>query len=170
MTEKKEDPKSGFSKERFLRAINASKAKLNQEIQNRQEREAKINSTSKPVANGANDEKKLMNNAKSGERFTKSKESELDFPAWAESRMANHRKSKGSSFPHVNFKAKTESTLRIVSPNPSSEEISSHPEEKIGNPTIENSSNGNLIPPCCKTPLINDIKEEDEKLEMKILR
>ena len=56
MTEKKEeDPKSGFSKERFLRAINASKVKLNQEIQNRQEREAKINSTSKPVANRADE-------------------------------------------------------------------------------------------------------------------
>ena len=56
MTEKKEeDPKSGFSKERFLRAINASKVKLNQEIQNRQEREAKNNSTSEPVANRADE-------------------------------------------------------------------------------------------------------------------
>ena len=36
----KEDPKSGFLKERFLRAVNASKEKLNQAIQYRQEREA----------------------------------------------------------------------------------------------------------------------------------
>ena len=54
---KEEDPGSDFSKERFLRAINASKVKLNQEIQYRQEREAKINSASKPVANRAFDEK-----------------------------------------------------------------------------------------------------------------
>ena len=46
----KEDPKSGFSKERFLRAVNASKVKLNQVIQYRQEREAEINSASEPVA------------------------------------------------------------------------------------------------------------------------
>ena len=58
MIEKKEeDPKSGFSKERFLRAINASKVKLNQDIQNRQEREAKINSALKPVDNRASDDK-----------------------------------------------------------------------------------------------------------------
>ena len=115
MTEKKEeDPKSGFSKERFLRAINASKVKLNQDIQNRQEREAKINSALKPVANRANDDK-LMNKTKPDGQF---KETKQDFPAWAESRMANHRKSKGSSFPHINFKTKTESTLRKISPIP----------------------------------------------------
>ena len=75
---KKEDPESDFSKERFLRAINASKVKLNQEIQYRQEREAKINNASEPVANGAFDDKKLMNKTKSGGRFTKSKESDID--------------------------------------------------------------------------------------------
>ena len=53
-----EDPNSGFSRERFLNAVNASKVKLNQKILNRQEREAKINSTSEPVAKVANDEKK----------------------------------------------------------------------------------------------------------------
>ena len=132
MSEKKEeDPNSGFSKERFLRAVNASKVKLNQKIQNRQEREAKNNSTSEPVANVANDDINLKNNTKSGGRHTKSKGADLDFPTWAESRMANHKRSKGSSFPHVNFKAKTESTLRKISP----------------------------IPPCCKTPLVNDIKK-----------
>ena len=52
-----EESNSDFSRERFENAINASKVKLNQKIQNRQEREAKINSTSKPVANGANDKK-----------------------------------------------------------------------------------------------------------------
>ena len=36
---KEEDPESGFSKEKFLRAINASQVKLNQEIQFRLERE-----------------------------------------------------------------------------------------------------------------------------------
>ena len=60
----KEDPKSGFSKERFLRAVNASKVKLNQVIQHRQEREAKINSASEPVANKAFEDKQLMKEVK----------------------------------------------------------------------------------------------------------
>ena len=51
-----------------------------------------------------------------------------------ESRMANHRKSKGSSFSHVNFKAKAESNLRRNTPNP----------------------------PSSKTPLMNDIKDTSE--------
>ena len=103
----KEDPKSGFSKERFLRAVNASKVKLNQVIQYRQEREADINSASEPVANEAFEDKKLIKETKSAGRFTKSKESDIGFPAWAESRMANHRKTKGNSFPQVNFKTIT---------------------------------------------------------------
>ena len=119
MTEmNKEDPKSGFSKERFLRAVNASKVKINQVIQHRQEREAKINSASEPVANKAFEDEKLIKREKSTGRFTKSKESDIGFPAWAESRMANHRKTKGNSFPQVNFKTKTESTLRRISPTP----------------------------------------------------
>ena len=74
MTEmNKEDPKSGFSKERFLRAVNASKVKLNQVIQYRQEREAEINSASEPVANEAFEDKKLIKETKSAGRFTKSK-------------------------------------------------------------------------------------------------
>jgi hypothetical protein len=126
---KEEDPESGFSREKFLRAIEASEVKLNQEIQFRQEREAKINSASKPVANRAFDEKKLMNKTKSGGWFSKSKESDME--SYFAYRMANHRKSKGSSFPHVNFKAKAESNLRRNTPNP----------------------------PRSKTPLVDDIKK-----------
>ena len=122
---KEEDPESGFSRERFLKAIEASEVKLNQKKQFRQEREAEISSASEPVANKAFEDKKLIKETKSAGRFTKSKESDIGFPAWAESRMANHRKSKGNSFPQVNFKTNTESTLRKISP----------------------------IPPCCKTPL-----------------
>ena len=131
MTEvNKEDLKSGFSKERFLRAVNASKVKLNQEIQYRQEREAK-NTASEPVAKKAFEDKKLIKISKPVERFSKSRESDID--SYFESRMANHKKSKGLKF---NI---TEKTLRKISPNP----------------------------PCCKTPLVNDIKKEEVKLEMK---
>ena len=70
MTEKKEeDPNSGFSKERFLNAVNASKVKLNQKIRNRQEREAKINNTSEPGAKVANDEQNLKKSTRSGEQY-----------------------------------------------------------------------------------------------------
>ena len=113
---KEEDPEAGFSREKFQGAINASQVKLNQEIQFRQEREAKINSASKPEANRAFDEKKLMNKTKSGGLFSKSKESDME--SYFASRMANHRKSKGSSFSHVNFKAKAESNLSRNTPNP----------------------------------------------------
>ena len=97
MTEiNKEDPKSGFSKERFLRAVNASKVKLNQEIQYRQEREAITNVASEPVANKAFEDKKLMKETKPVGRFSKSRESDID--SYFESRMANHKKSKGLKF------------------------------------------------------------------------
>ena len=55
-----EDPNSGFSRERFLNAVNASKVKLNKKIINCQEREAKINNTSEPVAKVANDDEKYQ--------------------------------------------------------------------------------------------------------------
>ena len=106
-----EDTNSGFSRERFLNAVNASKVKLNQIIQNRQEREAKIKHASKPEA----DDKKLMKKTKSGGRYTNSKETVPDFATWAKSHIANHKRSKGSSFPHIDFEAKTENTLRKVS-------------------------------------------------------
>ena len=61
---KEEDPNSGFSKERFLRAVNASKIKLNQVIQHRQEREAKINNASNTVANKAFEDEKLIKEKK----------------------------------------------------------------------------------------------------------
>lgn len=75
-----EDSDSDFSRERFLNAVNASKVKLYQKIMNRQEREAKINNASKPVAKVANDEQKLKKNTRSGGRYTKSKETVPDFP------------------------------------------------------------------------------------------
>ena len=97
MTEmNKEDPKSGFSKEMFLRAVNASKVKLNQEIHYRQEREAIMNVASEPVANKAFEDKKLIKNSKPVGRCSKSRESDID--SYFESRMANHRKSKGLKF------------------------------------------------------------------------
>ena len=169
-----ENPNSGFSKERFLSAVNASKIKLNKKILNRQEREAKINSTSEPVAKVANDDEKMMKITRSGGRYTKSKGAVPDFPTWAESRIANHKRSKGSSFPHIDFEAKTENTLRKVSPTTSilkpsnKEELSSHPEENISNPTIEDSSGNKVISPIYhKTPIINDTEEEEKNLEMK---
>ena len=70
MTEiKKEDSSSDFSRERFLNAVNASKVKLSQTILDRQEREAKINNASKPVAIVANDDKKLKKNTRFGGRY-----------------------------------------------------------------------------------------------------
>ena len=54
---KEEDPESGFSRERFLKAIEASEVRLNQKRQFRQEREAKMRNASKPVANRAFDKK-----------------------------------------------------------------------------------------------------------------
>ena len=146
-----EESNSDFSKERIVNAINASKVKLYQKIINRQEREAKINNTSKPVAKVANDDEKLMKNTRSGGRYTNSKETVPDFPTWAESRIANHKRSKGSSFPHIDFEAKTENTLRKVSPTtqvpttyilkPSNkEELSSHPEENIRSFSIPQTS------------------------------
>ena len=66
MTEiKKEESSSDFSRERFLNAVNASKVKLSQTILDRQEREAKINNASKPVAKKANDDNKLKKNTRS---------------------------------------------------------------------------------------------------------
>ena len=128
----KEDPKSGFLKERFLRAVNASKEKLNQAIQNRQEREAIKNMASEPVANKAFEDKQLMKEVKPVGRINKSRESDID--SFFESRMANHKKSKGFKFKKISAK-----TLIETSPNP----------------------------PCCKTPLVNDIEKEEVKLEVK---
>ena len=127
----KEDPKSGFLKERFLRAVNASKEKLNQAIQYRQEREAIKNVASEPVANKAFEDKKLMKEIKPVGRISKSRESDID--SYFESRMANHRKSKGLKF---KISAKT-----LIETSPT--------------------------PPCCKTPLVNDIEKEEVKLEVK---
>ena len=104
-----EEPNSDFSKERIVNAINASKVKLYQKIINRQEREAKINNASKPVAKVANDEKNLKKNTRSGGHYTKSKDSAPDFSTWAKSRIANHN-SKGSSYPHIDFEEKTKNT------------------------------------------------------------
>ena len=67
-----EEPNSDFSRERFVNAINASKEKLNQKILDRQEREAKIDKASKPVANVANDEQSLKKSTRSGEQYSTS--------------------------------------------------------------------------------------------------
>ena len=92
---KEEDPESGFSRERFLRAIEASEVKLNQEIQFRQEREAKINSASKPVAKRAFDEKKLMNKTKSAnpKNLTWTHISNLAWPTTEETKVPHFRMS-----------------------------------------------------------------------------
>ena len=111
-----EEPNSGFSRERFVNAINTSKEKLNQKILDRQEREAKTHKASQPVAKVANDEQNLKKSARSGEQFSTSQETAPDFNTWANSRIANH-KSKGSSFPHINFEVKTKNTLKRVYPN-----------------------------------------------------
>ena len=111
-----EESNSDFSRERFENAINTSKVKLNQKIIDRQEREAKINKGSKPVAKVANDEQNLKKSTRSGGRYTTSKETAPDFSTWAKSRIANHN-SKGSSYPHINFEEKTKNTLRKVSSN-----------------------------------------------------
>ena len=63
-----EESNSDFSKERIVNAINASKVKLYKKIINRQEREAKINNASKPVAKVASDEQNLKKNTRSGGR------------------------------------------------------------------------------------------------------
>ena len=65
-----EEPNSGFSRERFVNAINTSKKKLDQKILDRQEREAKIDKASKPVANVANDEQNLKKSTRSGEQYS----------------------------------------------------------------------------------------------------
>ena len=152
--ESEEDPNSGFSTERFLKALNACKVKLSQIIQNRQEKEAEIKDAPKPVAKKACVDKKLMKKTRSGGRNTKSIETGPDFPTWAASRMANHKKSKGSTFPHVDFEAKTKNTLRKVSSSTSVSTIS----------TLESSDKEELS--SHKTPNTNDIEEEEKDQKM----
>ena len=179
MTEiKKEDSSSDFSRERFLNAVNASKVKLSQTILDRQEREAKINNASKPVAKTANDDNNLKKNTRSCGQYVRPKEAVPDFPSWARSRIANH-KSKGISFPQVDFETKTKNTLRKVSskplvpitstPKPSTkEELSNISEDIISKPPDEDLPGIKVISPeCHKTVLVNSIKEEEKNSDIK---
>ena len=179
MTEiKKEESSSDFSRERFLNAVNASKVKLSQTILDRQEREAKINNASKPVAKKANDDNKLKKNTRSCGQYVRPKEAVPDFPSWARSRIANH-KSKGISFPQVDFETKTKNTLRKVSSKPlvpitstpklsTKEELSNISEDIISKPPDEDPSDIKVISPeCHKTILVNSIKEEEKDSDIK---